>query len=135
MFKKDPTGATLGTYNQPAGANGVTNNEGNYDMYYCGYVRDREGKYLKIWTADMTNSGSNVSIAKTTAWKNDDTTSEEYRVIQATNIAVYDASLNGGEVFVGDIEDIPYYDGNGNYAVVIMRYRSRSPQEIVVIKQ
>lgn len=135
VFKGDPTGATLGTYNQPDGANGVTNNEGNYDMYYCGYVRNRDGKYLKIWTADMTNSGSNVSVSKTTSWKNDDTTSEEYRVVQATNIAVYDPSLNGGKVYVGDIEDIPYYDGNGDYAVVIMRYRSRSPQEIIVIKQ
>ena len=135
VFKQDPTGAILGTYNQPDGANGVTNNEGNYDMYYCGYVKDREGKYLKIWTADMTNSGSNVSVSKTTSWKNDDTTSEEYRVIQANNIAVYDSTLNGGKVFVGDIEDIPYYDGNGKYAVVIMRYRSRSPQEIIVIKQ
>ena len=135
VFRKDPTGTTLGTYNQPEGANGVTNNEGNYDMYYCGFVRDRDGKYLKIWTADMTKSGSNVSVPKTTSWKNDDTTSEEYRVIQATNIAVYDPTISGGKVFVGDIEDIPYYDGNGKYAVVIMRYRSRSPQEIIVIKQ
>ncbi|MCR4718673.1 MAG: hypothetical protein K5768_03480, partial [Firmicutes bacterium] len=136
VFQKDSTGATIGTYNQPSGANGVTNNEGNYDMYYCGYVRDRDGKFLKIWTADVTNSGSNISLPKTTSWKNDDTTSEEYRVIQATNIAVYDPTLNGsGKVYVGDIEDIPYYEGNGKYTVVIMRYRSRSPQEIIVIKQ
>ena len=134
VFQKDPTGANLGTYNQPSGANGVTNNEGNYDMYYCGYVRDREGKFLKIWTADITKSGSNVVLPKTTSWKNDDVTSEEYRVVQATNIAVYDSEVSGGKVYVGDIEDIPYYDGNGKYAVIIMRYRSRSPQEIVVIK-
>lgn len=134
VFQKDPTGTNLGTYNQPSGANGVTNNEGNYDMYYCGYVRDREGKFLKLWTADITKSGSNVVLPKTTSWKNDDVTSEEYRVVQAVNIAVYDSDSNGGKVYVGDIEDIPYYDGNGEYAVIIMRYRSRSPQEIVVIK-
>ena len=134
VFQKDPTGADLGTYNQPAGANGVTNNEGNYDMYYCGYVRDRDGKFLKIWTADITNSGSNILLPRTTSWRNDDTTSEEYRVVQAVNIAVYDSSVDGGRTYVGDIEDIPYYEGNGKYAVIIMRYRSRSPQEIVVIK-
>lgn len=133
VFKRDKTGETFGTYNQPSGANGVTNNEGNYDMYYCGYVRSREGKFLKIWTADMTSSGSNVVLQKETLWRNDDTTIEEYRVVQATNIAVYD-STGDGKVYVGDIEDIPYYEGNGKLAVVIMRYRSRSPQEVVIIK-
>lgn len=136
VFQKDSTGATIGTYNRPSGSNAEDNNEGNYDMYYCGYVRSREGKFLKIWTADITTKGSNVSLPKTTLWKNSETTSEEYRVIQATNIAIYDHSLDAnGRVYVGDIEDIPYYEGNGQYAVVIMRYRSRSPQEIVVIKQ
>lgn len=135
VYKNDPTGATIGTYNRPAGSNDESNNEGNYDMYYCGYVRSREGKFLKIWTADITTKGSNISLPNTILWKNSDTTSEEYRIIQATNIAVYDKSLgNNGKVYVGDIEDIPYYEGNGQYAVVIMRYRSRSPQEIVVIK-
>ncbi|MCR4692909.1 MAG: hypothetical protein K5664_03415, partial [Firmicutes bacterium] len=136
VFQKDSTGATIGTYNRPSGSNAEDNNEGNYDMYYCGYVRSREGKFLKIWTADITTKGSNVSLPKTILWKNSETTSEEYRVIQATNIAIYDHSLDAnGRVYVGDIEDIPYYEGNGQYAVVIMRYRSRSPQEIVVIKQ
>ncbi len=136
VFSQDDSGGYIGTYNQPGGANGVDNNEGNYDMYYCGYVRDREGKYLKIWTADITNSGKSVLIPKTTSWENTDETSEEYRVIQATNIAVYDPTLNSNEqVYVGDIEDIPYFEGNGDYAIVITRYRSRSPQETIIIKQ
>ena len=136
VFKKDDSGENVGIYNQPSGANGVTNNEGNYDMYYCGYVRAREGKYLKIWTADVTSSGNNVLLQKTTKWENTDETSEEFRVVQATNIAVYDASLSSDrQVYVGDIEDIPYYEGSGDYAIVIMRYRSRSPQETIIIKQ
>lgn len=105
-------------------------------MYYCGYVRARDGKYLKIWTADVTSSGKNVLLQKTTKWENTDETSEEFRVVQATNIAVYDASLSSDrQVYVGDIEDIPYYEGSGDYAIVIMRYRSRSPQETIIIKQ
>ena len=136
VFQKDPTGATIGTYNRPSGSNDEDNNEGNYDMYYCGYVRSREGKFLKIWTADITKKGANVSLPNTILWKNSDTTSEEYRIVQANNIAVYDPNLGtGGKVYVGDIEDIPYYEGNSKYAIVIARYRSRSPQEIVVIKQ
>ena len=145
VFKKDPqfpkdpqtgeTGDTFGTYNRPKGSNDEKNNEGNYDMYFCGYVRSREGKFLKIWTAGITQSGSNVSLPKTITWTNDDMSSEEYRVVQATNIAVYDSTLGtNGKTYVGDIENIPYFDGSGQYAIVIMRYRSRSPQEIIVIK-
>ena len=139
QFPKDPqtgeAGDTFGTYNRPKGSNDEKNNEGNYDMYFCGYVRSREGKFLKIWTADITKSGSNVTLPRTIMWSNDDTSSEEYRVVQATNIAVYDSTLgSNGKTYVGDIENIPYFEGSGQYAVVIMRYRSRSPQEIIVIK-
>lgn len=125
----------LGTYKQPGGANGVFDNECNYDMYHCGYVRKREGKYLEIWTASLTKKGARQEITKSTSWTNTDNSNEEYRVIQAVDIAVYDSSRpKGKRVYVGDLEDIPYYEGQGQYAFVIERYRSRTPKELMVIK-
>lgn len=101
--------------------------------YYAGYVMKREGRLIEILPFDL-NAGSQDS--GTQVPNIPDWSIETRRVFEApTSISIYDPSLGPNEsIYVGDLEDIPSYENGGHYAKVIVRYRSRSAREMVVLK-
>ena len=98
--------------------------------YYCGYVMKREGRLMEILPFDLEGGSQSSAISVPYA---PDFSIDTRRVFMAPNkISVYDSSL--GKVYAGDLEDIPAYEDSGRLAKVIVRYRSRSAQEMIVLK-
>ena len=98
--------------------------------YYCGYVMKREGRLMEILPFDLAGGSQSSAISVPYA---PDFSIDTRRVFIAPNkISIYDSSL--GEVYAGDLEDIPAYEDSGHVANVIVRYRSRSAQEMIVLK-
>lgn len=130
----DDTSENAGKYYLPTGGQKASSiSQTGTSYYYAGYVMRREGKLIEILPFDL-NAGSQdtgTPVSHTPDWS-----IETRRVFEAPNaISIYDPSLGADEaIYVGDLEDIPAYEDSGRYAKVIVRYRSRSAREMVVLK-
>ena len=130
----DDTSTNTGMYHLPTGGQKASSiSQTGTSYYYAGYVMQREGKLIEILPFDL-NAGSQdsgVDVSNIPDWS-----IETRRVFEApSSISVYDPSLGGKEsIYVGDLEDIPTYEDGNHYAKVIVRYRSRSAREMVVLK-
>jgi len=126
-----------GKYYLPSSArNAQTITSHNYSYYYCGYVMRREGTLfdIRIFDLSATNQSTGVDVPAIPDWAS--FKDDEKRLFTApSKISIYDPSIGeNGTVYAGDLEDIPSYEDGGHYVKVIVRYRSRSPQEMIVLK-
>lgn len=130
----DDTSTNTGKYHLPTGGQKASSlAQIGTSYYYSGYVMRREGKLIEILPFDLSASSQDAGVFVPNI---PDWSIETRRVFQApTKISVYDPSLGtNGQVYIGDLEDIPTYEDGGHYVKVIVRYRSRSAQEMVVLK-
>ena len=133
IYNTDTTTNT-GKYYLPSGGQKASSlNQIGTSYYYAGYVMQREGKLIEILPFDLSATGQStgVDVPNIPDWS-----IETRRVLQApSKISIYDPSLgNNGSIYSGDMEDIPTYKDGAKYAKVIVRYRSRSAQEMIVLK-
>lgn len=100
--------------------------------YYCGYVTRRDGSLIEILPFDKgAVEKVGLDVPNRPDWA--DKTRELFSA--PSKISVYDPSLGAKDsVYAGDLEDIPAFEDGGIYAKVIVRCRSRSVQEMVVLK-
>lgn len=127
-------GGSLGNYHLPSGGQKASSlSQIGTSYYYAGYAMRREGRIIEILPFDLTASSQDTGVAVPNI---PDWDVETRRVFQApTKIAIYDPSLGTKDsVYLGDLEDIPAYEDGGHLVKVIVRYRSRSAQEMVVLK-
>lgn len=130
----DDTSINTGKYYLPTGGQKASSlSQIGTSYYYSGYVMRREGRLIEILPFDLSagSQSTGISVPNIPDWS-----VETRRVFQApTKISVYDPSLGTkGSVFIGDLEDIPAYEDGRQYVKVIVRYRSRSAQEMIVLK-
>lgn len=125
---------STGKYYKPS-SSGTPGDVGNgiyASYYYSGYVTRREGTLIEILPFDIGASESvGLDVPNRPNWA--DKSRDIFNA--SSKISIYDPSLGAKDaVYVGDLEDIPAYEDGGGYAKVIVRYRSRSVQEMVVLK-
>ena len=130
----DDVSTNTGKYHLPTGGQKASSlNQIGTSYYYSGYVIQREGRLIEILPFDLNanSQDSGVLVPNIPDWS-----IETRRVFQApSKIMIYDPSLGvNGSVYIGDLEDIPTYEDGMNYVKVIVRYRSRSAQEMIVLK-
>ena len=130
----DDTSIYTGKYHLPSGGQKASSlSQIGTSYYYAGYVMKREGRLIEILPFDLSagSQDSGVNVPNIPDWS-----IETRRVFQApTKISIYDPSLGGSaSIYAGDLEDIPTYEDGIKYTKVIVRYRSRSAQEMIVLK-
>jgi len=133
VYNSDTTTYT-GKYHLPSGGQKASSlAQIGTSYYYSGYVMKREGRLIEILPFDLSATGQStgVDVPNIPDWS-----IETRRVLQApSKISIYDPSLgDDASVYSGDLEDIPAYEDGGRYVKVIVRYRSRSAQEMIVLK-
>ena len=133
IYNED-TSTNAGKYHLPTGGQKASSlSQTGTSYYYAGYVMQREGKLIEIlpFDLDAASQDAGVLVPNIPDWS-----IETRRVFEAPGgISIYDPSLGSEEaIYVGDLEDIPTYDGGGRFVKVIVRYRSRSAREMIVLK-
>ena len=133
IYNED-TSTNTGKYHLPTGGQKASSlSQIGTSYYYSGYVMRREGSLIEILPFDLSagSQDAGVFVPNIPDWS-----IETRRVFQApTKISVYDPSLGSkAAVYIGDLEDIPTYEDGRSYVKVIVRYRSRSAQEMIVLK-